>query len=79
MPGESTFSDHVVYVDESGDHGLDSMDASYAMFVLALCLFRKDEYVHQVVPALQKIEVQAPRARSRRSSRARDAEARGQV
>jgi hypothetical protein len=26
------------------------------MFVLALCLFRKDEYVHQVVPALQKLK-----------------------
>ena len=57
MPGSIAFSDYVVvYVDESGDHGLDNMDASYPMFVLAFCLFRKDEYVQQVVPALQMLK-----------------------
>jgi hypothetical protein len=29
------FSDYIVYVDESGDHGLQSMDATYPVFVLA--------------------------------------------
>jgi hypothetical protein len=50
------FSDHVVYVDESGDHGLDNMEVTYPMFVLAFCIFRKDEYVQHVVPALQRLK-----------------------
>jgi hypothetical protein len=54
------FSDYVVYVDESGDHGLDNMDLAYPMFVLAFCIFRKTEYVQQVVPVLQQIVELAP-------------------
>lgn len=30
------FSDFIVYVDESGDHSLQSIDQSYPVFVLAL-------------------------------------------
>lgn len=29
------FSDFLVFVDESGDHGLDSIDPGYPVFVLA--------------------------------------------
>ena len=47
------FSDFIVYVDESGDHGLENMDASYPMFVLAFCIFRKPEYLAQVVPVFR--------------------------
>jgi hypothetical protein len=50
------FSNYIVYVDESGDHGLESMDASYAAFVLAFCIFSKEDYVQQVVPALQRLK-----------------------
>src|SRR3569832_2383763 len=32
------------------------MDATYPMFVLAFCIFGKDAYVQQVVPALQRIK-----------------------
>ncbi len=38
------FSDYVVYVDESGDHSLTSIDENYPIFVLAFCIFRKNEY-----------------------------------
>ena len=38
------FSDYVVYVDESGDHGLKSMDKTYPIFVLAFCVFNKQQY-----------------------------------
>jgi len=51
-----SFSEYIVYVDESGDHGLDSMDMSYPMFVLAFCLFRKEDYVREIVPALQRLK-----------------------
>ncbi len=46
-------SDFVVYVDESGDHGLKSMEATYPVFVLAFCIFSKDEYVKVITPRIQ--------------------------
>lgn len=56
MTSPTPFSDYIVYVDESGDHGLDNMDATYPMFVLAFCIFRKTEYVAQVVPVFQSLK-----------------------
>ena len=47
------FSDYIVYVDESGDHGLKTIDPNYPVFVLAFCIFRKRDYVKKLVPALQ--------------------------
>ena len=35
------FSDFMVYVDESGDHSLTSIDKNYPIFVLAFCVFYK--------------------------------------
>lgn len=48
-----SFSDYIVYVDESGDHGLASLDPNYPVFVLAFCIFAKQHYSERVVPALQ--------------------------
>lgn len=56
MEQSSTFGDFVVYVDESGDHGLEGMDLSYPMFVLAFCIFRKADYVTQIVPPFQSLK-----------------------
>jgi hypothetical protein len=56
MTTPRAFSDYIVYVDESGDHGMDTMDPSYPIFVLAFCVFRKDEYATKVVPAVQKLK-----------------------
>lgn len=47
------FSDYIVYVDESGDHGLKSIDVNYPVFVLAFCVFKKADYWQQIVPSLQ--------------------------
>lgn len=55
-PPMSNFSDYVVYVDESGDHGLTKFDANFPVFVLNFCVFRKHEYITGVVPALQEIK-----------------------
>jgi len=44
----ASFDDYIVYVDESGDHGLSSIDPEYPVFVLAFCLFRKSTYANQV-------------------------------
>lgn len=47
------FSDYVVYVDESGDHGMQNLEETYPVFVLAFCVFHKRYYCEKVVPALQ--------------------------
>jgi hypothetical protein len=49
-------SDYIVYVDESGDHGLLSIDPQYPVFVLAFCIFHKEEYRTLVSPALQDLK-----------------------
>ena len=43
----------IVYVDESGDHGLDSINSHYSVFVLAYCIFEKESYRLESTPALQ--------------------------
>ena len=50
------FSDYIVYVDESGDHGLKTIDINYPIFVLAFCIFKKADYSKQIVPALQRFK-----------------------
>lgn len=47
------FSNFIVYVDESGDHGMQNLDPNYPVFVLAFCIFHKTHYTHKVVPAAE--------------------------
>src|SRR5688500_4369401 len=47
---------HFVYVDESGDHSLISIDESYPVFVLSFCIFQKENYAHLVTPALRMLK-----------------------
>lgn len=50
------FSDFIVYVDESGDHSLTSVDENYPVFVLAFCIFYKEHYRTKIVPEIQKLK-----------------------
>lgn len=50
------FSDYVVYVDESGDHSLTSINPDYPIFVLVFCIFEIDSYIHETVPAVQRLK-----------------------
>jgi hypothetical protein len=50
------FSEYVVYVDESGDHNLSKFENEFPVFVLTFCIFRKEDYIQQIVPALQRIK-----------------------
>lgn len=50
------FSDFIVFADESGDHGLATLDPNYPMFVLALCLFTKEHYAGTTVPAVLRLK-----------------------
>lgn len=49
-------SDYIVYVDESGDHSMTSIDPEYPVFVLSFCIFRKDHYCGQVAPAVRALK-----------------------
>jgi hypothetical protein len=48
--------DYVIYVDESGDHGLINISDDYPVFVLALCIFRVSDYIENVVPSIQRFK-----------------------
>lgn len=47
---------YIVYVDESGDHNLVSIDDQYPVFVLAFCVFHKRHYSEVIVPMLEKFK-----------------------
>lgn len=49
-------SDFIIYVDESGDHSLESIDPEYPVFVLSFCIFRKDDYAMRVTPAIWQLK-----------------------
>ena len=50
------FSDYVVYVDESGDHSLTSINPDYPVFVLAFCIMHKRHYAERVIPSVEKFK-----------------------
>jgi hypothetical protein len=56
MAAPGKYSNFVVYVDESGDHGMQTLDANYPVFVLSFCVFYKRHYSEKVVPALHKFK-----------------------
>lgn len=49
-------SDYLVFVDESGDHGLETIDPQYPVFVLAFCLIPMSEYARRVLPAIAEFK-----------------------
>jgi hypothetical protein len=55
-PNADNFGDYFVFVDQSGDHGLARVDPGYPIFVLAFCLFAKQDYVGRIGPALQHLK-----------------------
>ncbi len=55
-PAGGSFGQLIVYVDESGDHSLQSIDVQYPVFVLAFCVFHKRYYSETIVPALEKFK-----------------------
>jgi hypothetical protein len=49
-------SDYIVFVDESGDHSLESIDPAYPMFVLAFCVMPFDSYNANVATAIRRLK-----------------------
>ncbi len=52
----SDFSDYIVFVDESGDHGLKTIDPTFPVFALCFCVIKKRDYIDKIVPAFQKFK-----------------------
>lgn len=52
----SEFSDYIVYVDESGDHSLTTINREFPAFCLSFCVIRKKEYISKVVPTIQNLK-----------------------
>ena len=50
------FSDSIVYVDESGDHSLQSINPQFPVFVLAFCIFKISDYTDIVTPMIQRFK-----------------------
>lgn len=49
-------SEYLVFADESGDHGLESIDPQYPVFVLAFCIISMTEYARVLLPALAEFK-----------------------
>ncbi len=56
MAEDPDYSDYIIYVDESGDHSLTSIDPDYPIFVLAFCIAEKGDYAETIVPAFQRLK-----------------------
>lgn len=56
MESAGSFGEYIVYVDESGDHGLQTMDPEYPIFALAFCIFEKARFAAEVVPAMLRFK-----------------------
>lgn len=52
----SSFSNWIVYVDESGNYNTDTYSQEYPVFVLAFCVFHKKNYVENIVGDLEKFK-----------------------
>jgi hypothetical protein len=50
------FSDYIVFVDESGDHSLESINPDWPVFVLSFCVLHRAEYIEKISPALRNLK-----------------------
>lgn len=50
------FSDYIVYVDESGDPNLTGVNSKYPVFVLAFCIFSKQNYAQNIVKDIENLK-----------------------
>ena len=51
------FGDYLIFADESGDHGLSTIDAQFPVFALVFCLMRKEDYINKIVPEAQRLKM----------------------
>ena len=51
------FSEYIIFADESGDHGITSINPENPIFVLVFCIFRKVDYISIVKQAVAKLKI----------------------
>lgn len=51
------FSDYIIFADESGDHGLTSINPENPVFVLVFCIFKKNDYISIVKQAVAQLKL----------------------
>lgn len=49
-------SEWIVFVDESGDHSLESIDQAYPVFALTFCVISKEEYLTALLPKVKRLK-----------------------
>lgn len=49
-------SDYIVFVDESGDHSMESINPDFPVFVLAFCVLRCDAYVEVLTAKVRRLK-----------------------
>lgn len=57
LTSSGEFGDYLVFVDESGDHGLKHYGPEYPVFVLLFVIVKKDEDVAHVCPEVQRFKL----------------------
>ena len=58
MQPDAPHSDYIVFVDESGDHSLESVNPDYPIFLLAFCILPTAAYVEQITAAVRRLKCQ---------------------
>ena len=51
------FSEYIIFADESGDHGMTTINPENPVFVLAFCIFRKADYISIVKQVVAKLKI----------------------
>jgi hypothetical protein len=51
-----SFSDYIVFADESGDHGMESINPEFPVFSLVFCVFEKNHYADVIEPAFRRFK-----------------------
>ncbi len=51
------YSDYLIFGDETGDHGLVSIDEEYPIFGLIFVIIHKEEYIKNFVPKIQELKI----------------------
>lgn len=55
--GLAEFSEYIIFADESGDHGLSSINPENPVFALAFCIFKKSDYTSIFKNTLTKFKL----------------------
>lgn len=54
----SNFSEYIIFADESGDHGMTSINPENPVFVLAFCIFKKADYCSIIKKAITQLKLE---------------------